>query len=66
MKKKYKIWDWFPAQTIEEWEDQYKRMLGMAFSIPSSERKDSIHKPLFVAIKEIEKFLKSKGKKFIY
>lgn len=64
MQKKYKIWDWFPAQSIKDWEDQYKRLLNDAILIPASERKN--YKPLFTTMKEIEKFLKSKGKKFSY
>jgi hypothetical protein len=64
MQRKYKIWDWFPAQTIQDWEDQYQRLLSDAILIPASERKNN--KTLFYTIKEIEKFLRSKGKKFIY
>ena len=64
MQRKYKIWDWFPAQTIQDWEDQHRRMLTDAILIPASERKN--YKSLFTAIKEIEKFLRSKGKKFMY
>ena len=64
MQRKYKIWDWFPAQSIKDWEDQYQRLLSDAILIPASERKNN--KTLFYTIKEIEKFLRSKGKKFIY
>ncbi len=64
MQKKYKVWDWFPAQSIQEWEDIHRRMLTDAILIPASERKN--HKSLFTTIKEIEKFLRLKGKKFMY
>lgn len=62
--KLYKIWDWFPAQTIDQWLDQYKRMYADAITIPKSQRKN--YKSLFTSAKEIEKFLRSKGIKFVY
>lgn len=63
--KKIKFWDYLPAQTLIEWEEQYKRLLGQAYVLTEKERKDSINKPLFKAIFELKNFLKSNGVKFI-
>lgn len=63
--KKYRIWDYFPAQTIEEWEMQYKRLYTQAAIIPYEDRKKSEHKDLFLTMLQIKIFLQSKGVKFI-
>lgn len=59
--KKYRLTEFYPAYTIEEWENTYKE-----FYVYCIKDKDALKNKQFRKIvNTVKEFLKSKGKKFI-
>lgn len=62
----YKLIEVYPPYTVEQWMDTYKGFVNYCLSVPSKDRKGQMWSDFMQNVKLVEKFLRSKGYKFIY